>query len=86
MPGEPAERRLAVLGQALFAFAVLASVVTAGVYGLAVYVFTAAGSGGSDPENPAPVLYPFAVLLLAFGTAATVVCGGAWAGYFAVAN
>jgi hypothetical protein len=76
-----------VLSQALFAFAVLASVVVAGVYGFAVYVFVMARSGGSDPESAAPLLFPLGILLLAFvGSPAALVCGGAWAGYFAVAK
>jgi hypothetical protein len=84
MPDDGPPGWLAVLRWVLLGFAVLVSAATAVVFGFAVYLFAAGYSGGNNPESVAPLAIPLAFLVWVFvGVPAALVCGLAWAGYFA---
>ena len=80
-------QRLVLLRRALLGFSVLASAAAATVVGFAAYLFTEGYSGGGDPQSVAPLLFPFAFLILAVvGLPASVLCAASWTGYLAMAR
>jgi hypothetical protein len=71
-----------LLSRILLVLAMLATAGVAAIIGLVIYFFIGGYSGGSDPTNIAPVLFPVAILLFLFaGLPAMLVCVLLWLGY-----